>query len=269
MEGWLRDTVPSSLALPLHPSAPMNPVQQKAVNAGIDLSRLPGHIAIIMDGNGRYAKKQGFARLWGHHKGYKTLRGALLDCSDLGVRYLTVYAFSAENWRRPDDEVMGLMQLIEKSTREEIPTMMRNNVRLKVSGRVAELPATLQDAFRLACETTAANTGITFTLAVNYGGRAEIVDAVKKIVASGAPVDEINEDLVAANLYLPDVPEPDMILRTAGEMRWSNFLIYQAAYSELVVTQTTWPEFKQADLFDCILDFQHRLRKFGGLSDES
>ncbi len=245
----------------------MNPVQTKAASVGIDLNRLPTHVAMIMDGNGRYAKKQGFARLWGHHKGYKTLRGALLDCSDLGVKYLTVYAFSAENWRRPDDEVMGLMHLIEKSTREEIPTMMRNNVRLKASGRLHELPPSLQDAFRVACETTASNSGITFTLAVNYGGRAEIVDALKSIVAQGTPPEEITEELVSQHLYLPDVPEPDMILRTAGEMRWSNFLIYQAAYSELVVTETTWPEFKQADLFECILDYQNRLRKFGGLAE--
>ncbi|MBL8059788.1 MAG: di-trans,poly-cis-decaprenylcistransferase [Chthonomonas sp.] len=244
----------------------MNPIQTKAKAAGVNLDRLPVHIGMIMDGNGRFAKAQGFARLWGHHKGYKTLRTALLDCSDLGIRYLTVYAFSSENWRRSDDEVAGLMQLIEKSTRDEVPTMMRNNVRLKVAGRLKELPASLQEAFQFAVETTAANTGITFTLAVNYGGRAEIVDAVRDLIKSGVPADEVDEACLSRKMYLPEVPDPDMILRTAGEMRWSNFLIYQAAYAELVVTDTTWPEFKQEDLFAGVIEYQSRLRKFGGVT---
>lgn len=245
--------------------SPMNPTQQRAVAAGVDLGRLPVHIAMIMDGNGRFATKQGFQRLWGHHKGYKALRGALMDCSELGVKYLTVYAFSAENWRRPGDEVSGLMDLIEKSTRDELPTMMRSNVRMRVAGRLNELPSSLQQAFAHAVETTAANDGIHFTLAVNYGGRAEIVDAVKAIVREGIRPEDIDEEVLAAHLYLPELPEPDLILRTAGELRWSNFLIYQAAYAELVVTDTTWPEFKQQDLFSCLVDYQSRLRKFGGL----
>lgn len=248
------------------PSAP-NKVQQRALAEGVDLERLPNHIAIIMDGNGRFAKKQGLARLWGHRQGYKSLRGALLDANDLGVKVLTVYAFSSENWARPDDEVSGLMQLIERSTREEVRTMMNNNVRMRASGRLKELPASLQDAFRFAEETTAGNTGIQFVLAVNYGGRAEIVDAVKSLVHEGTPAEEITEESISKRLYLPDLPEPDLMIRTAGEMRWSNFLIYQAAYAELVVTQTTWPEFKQDDLIAAIREFQGRTRKFGGLDD--
>jgi len=243
----------------------MNKVQQKAVEFGIDLSRLPVHIGMIMDGNGRFATKQGLARLWGHAQGYKSLRGALMDASDLGVKCLTVYAFSAENWRRPDMEVKGLMELIEKSTRDEVVTMMRNNVRLHIAGRLKELPNSLQEAFSNAMETTKNNTGINFTLAVNYGGRAEIVDAVKKIISKGTPVEEVTEELISQNLYQPELPEPDLIIRTAGEVRWSNFLIYQAAYAELVVTQTTWPEFKQKDFFTAVLEFQNRFRKFGGL----
>ncbi len=242
----------------------MTPFQKKAAEAGVDLGHLPVHIAMIMDGNGRFAKAQGFARLWGHHKGYKTLRTALLDCSDLGVKYLTVYAFSSENWRRSDEEVKGLMQLIEKSTRDEVPTMMRNNVRLKVAGRLRELPPTLQEAFQFAVDATSANTGITFTLAVNYGGRAEIADAVQSILDRG--IQEVDEATLSRHMYLPEIPDPDMILRTAGEMRWSNFLIYQAAYAELVVTETTWPEFKQADLFAAVKEFQTRVRKFGGVA---
>lgn len=240
-----------------------NPVQEAALAAGIDLAALPRHIGMIMDGNGRFAKKQGLARLWGHRQGYKALRTALLDASDLGIEVLTVYAFSSENWARPDDEVAGLMTLIERSTREEIGTMMKNNVQMRIAGRLNELPASLREAFEWAVETTKQNTGIKFCLAVNYGGRAEIVDAVKQLLTEGLTADQVDEDAISARLYQPDLPNPDMILRTAGEMRWSNFLLYQAAYAELVVTQTTWPEFSQPDLFAAVQEFQRRQRKFG------
>lgn len=246
-------------------TAPLNKVQIKAQEFGIDLDRLPQHLAIIMDGNGRYAKKQGFQRLIGHQKGYKSLRGALLDSSDLGIKVLTVYAFSSENWARPDDEVRGLMSLIERSTREEVRTMMTNRVRMRIAGRTSDLPDSLQDAFRYAEETTKDNAGIQFVLAVNYGGRAEIVDAVRRLVREGATEAEITEQAIRDRLYLPDLPDPDLMLRTAGEMRWSNFLIYQAAYAELVVTPTEWPDFRQKDLFEAVLEFQRRTRKFGGL----
>lgn len=244
----------------------LNPVQKAAVEAGVDLERLPRHIGMIMDGNGRFATQKGLARLWGHHQGYKSLRTVLLDCSDLGIECLTVYAFSAENWRRPGEEVAGLMRLIEKSTRDEVRTMMKNQVRLSVMGRIEELPESLQETFRGAVDETAQNTGIRFCLAVNYGGRAEIVDAVKELMASGIEAEDVTEELISANLYCSDFPEPDMILRTAGEMRWSNFMIFQGAYSELVVTETTWPDFGSNDLFKAVVEFQNRTRKFGGLS---
>ena len=159
-------------------------IQVQAQEQGIDLEALPHHLAIIMDGNGRWAKKKGWQRLLGHREGYKALRGALLNSSDLGIKYLTVYAFSAENWRRPSEEVAGLMTLIEKATREELRIMHTNNVRLNFSGRIEELPEGLRDALETGMEMTANNTGIVFTLAVNYGGRAEIVDAVKDLIAA-------------------------------------------------------------------------------------
>ncbi len=233
------------------------------MRAGVDLQALPKHVAIIMDGNGRWAKRKGLGRLLGHREGYKTLRKVLLAASELGVQYLTVYAFSAENWRRPDEEVNGLMKLIEQAARDELRAMHRNNVRIQVAGRIDEVPSGLRQALLQGIETTKANTGITFTLAVNYGGRAEIVDAVKKIVASGASPDEITEEMISGHLYNAEQPEPDLMIRTAGEMRWSNFLIWQSAYCELHVTDVTWPEFGSDDLIEAVKVYQRRVRKFG------
>lgn len=244
----------------------IHPLQQKALSVGIDLERIPTHIAVIMDGNGRFATKKGFMRLWGHHQGYKTLKSVLLDAANLGVQYLTVYAFSAENWRRPKEEVAGLMKLIEEAARRELKDLQANNVRVRVIGRRNELPESLQDAIRDMEETTKSNTGITFTLAINYGGRAEIVDAVSSIIQSGTNSSEVSEELIAKHLYAADIPEPDLMIRTAGELRWSNFLIWQAAYSELFVTQTTWPEFGEDELIQAVLQYQKRVRKFGGLA---
>jgi undecaprenyl diphosphate synthase len=244
---------------------PLKPVQVKAQNLAIELGRLPRHLAIIMDGNGRWAGKKGLGRLLGHREGYKALRRTLLAASDLGIEYLTVYAFSVENWRRPQDEVAGLMKLIEQASRDEIRTMHRNNVRVRVAGRIDEVPAGLRQAVEDGIETTRDNTGITFTLAVNYGGRAEIVDAVRDIVASGRRPEDVTEDLISAHLYNPSHPEPDLMIRTAGEMRWSNFLIWQAAYCELFVTDTTWPEFGEDQLLEAVKTFQRRTRKFGAV----
>lgn len=240
----------------------MNATRQSALAKGIDLDRLPVHVAVIMDGNGRWAKSKGLMRLVGHRQGYKTLKEVLLSASRLGVKYLTVYAFSAENWRRPEDEVGGLMTLIEEAARHELSGLIENNVRARVIGRLSEVPSSLQSALRDLEERTASNTGITFTLAINYGGRAEIVDAVRQVLASGGDVTEAS---ISGALYDPDAPEPDMIVRTAGEMRWSNFLIWQGAYAELVVTQVSWPEFCEETLLDCVLEYQGRTRKFGGL----
>jgi undecaprenyl diphosphate synthase len=235
------------------------------VALGIDLAALPAHLAVIMDGNGRWATRKGLGRLLGHREGYRTLRSVLLDCSELGIRYLTVYAFSAENWRRPEDEVSGLMKLIERAARDELRVMHKNNVRVRVAGRIDELPSGLQEALRDGMVTTKDNSGITFTLAVNYGGRAEVVDAVKRLVAEGVSEAQITEDSISERLYNPDHPEPDLMVRTAGEMRWSNFLLWQSAYTELYVTEVPWPEFGLKQLLDAVRTYQSRTRKFGAV----
>jgi len=242
-----------------------NQVQQRAESLGVSIPHLPAHIAIIMDGNGRWATSQGKMRLEGHAQGYATLKQIVIHANDLGIRYLTVYVFSAENWKRPSEEVNGLMALIEHAARIELDEMHANNVRFATIGRLNEVPAGLQEAMAAGIETTKDNTGITFTLALNYGGRAEIVDAVKKLIAEGNSPDAIDEAAISAALYHPEHPEPDLMIRTAGEMRWSNFLIWQAAYAELVVTQKTWPEFGLDDLLEAVLEYQKRTRKFGAV----
>lgn len=241
----------------------------RAANAGIDLKMLPAHIAIIMDGNGRWAKRKGLARLLGHREGYRVLREVLLNCSELGIRFLTVYAFSAENWRRPEEEVSGLFKLIERAARDELRLMHQNNVRVRVAGRIQEVPTGLRQALLDGVETTKDNTGITFTLAINYGGRAEIVDAIRSIARQGIPPEQITEELVSGFLYNPDHPDPDLMIRTAGEMRWSNFLIWQSAYTELVVTPKTWPEFDADTLIEAVQEYQRRTRKFGAVVENS
>jgi undecaprenyl diphosphate synthase len=244
----------------------LNSVQTNALQQGINLDALPAHIAIIMDGNGRFAQGNGFQRLWGHRQGYKTLKNVLLTAAQLGIKYLTVYAFSAENWRRPEDEVGGLMALIEEAARHELRGLKENNVRAQAIGRLHEVPLGLQEALQEMKEDTQNNTGIVFTLAINYGGRAEILDAIKTIIKDN-PAGEITEESINAALYDPTLPEPDLLIRTAGELRWSNFLIWQAAYSELFVTETTWPEFKEKELLEAVAHYQKRIRKFGGLAD--
>jgi len=244
-----------------------NPTQKKALELGIDLDRLPRHVAIIMDGNGRWAQRKGLGRLIGHREGYKTLRAILLGASELGIKYLTVYAFSSENWRRPKDEVSGLMKLIEKAARDELAVMHRNNVRVCTTGRMDSLPDGLREALQNGRETTKNNSGITFTLAINYGGRAEIVDAVKSILNDGLNAQQVDEDTISSRLYNPDQPEPDLMVRTAGEMRWSNFLIWQSAYAELYVTETPWPEFSVDHLIKAVATYQSRVRKFGAVAD--
>jgi undecaprenyl diphosphate synthase len=240
-------------------------IRAQAHARGIDLAKLPRHVAMIMDGNGRWAKGRGLGRLLGHREGYRTLRGVLLDCSELGIEFLTVYAFSAENWKRPKDEVQGLMALIEQAARDELRVMHQNGVRVNVAGRLDELPDGLRAALADGVETTRENRGITFTLAVNYGGRAEIVDAVRDIVASGTEPEAVDEALISAHLYNPHHPEPDLMIRTAGEMRWSNFLLWQGAYCELYVTEVPWPDFGSKELLDALATYQARVRKFGAV----
>ena len=244
----------------------LNPVQTRAAAAGIDISTLPKHIAIIMDGNGRWAKSKGMMRLLGHREGYVTLKKVLLTAGELGVQCLTVYGFSVENWRRPESEVSGLMKLIEEAARNELNNLVEKNVQARASGRLSELPPTLQAALEDLRTSTKTNTGIVLNLAINYGGRAEVVDALKSAIRDGLAPEDITEDEISARMYSPDLPDPDLLVRTAGEMRWSNFLLWQSAYTELHVTQVTWPEFDEDELFKAVLAYQSRVRKFGGLT---
>lgn len=243
---------------------PRNDVQARAVAQGIRLDALPQHIACIMDGNGRWATARGEHRLVGHQQGYLTLKDVLTTADELGVRYLTVYGFSAENWRRPGEEVNGLMDLIAAAASAELTGLIKNNVRVRISGRLDELPQSTRDNLRALEAETKDNTGITFVLAVNYGGRQEILDAARAVAEAGEPW---TEESISKHLYTPEIPEPDLMVRTAGELRWSNFLIWQAAYAELYVTDSPWPEFGEEELFAAVTQFQRRIRKFGGLAE--
>jgi undecaprenyl diphosphate synthase len=236
----------------------------------LDPNRIPAHVAIIMDGNGRWARARGKDRLFGHWQGYATLKNVVYAADEMGIRYLTVYGFSSENWRRPREEVGGLMELMLSAMRAEIEELMESGIRVRVSGRLHELPEELRDEFQSAIERTKDNTKLTFNLAINYGGRAEIVDAVTTIVEQAARgeirSEDITEDLIARHLYWPDIPDPDLLIRTAGEKRLSNFLLWETAYSEIWITDTLWPDFDRDHLLAALADFQKRTRKFGGLA---
>jgi undecaprenyl diphosphate synthase len=233
----------------------------------IDPERLPAHIAIIMDGNGRWAKQRNMPRVAGHQAGIDPVRNAVETCARLGIQALTLYAFSIENWKRPQGEIETLWRLLRFYLRREIPKLMRNNIRLRAIGRLEGLPPVVQHELRAAVAETSANAGLTVNLAINYGGRAEIVDAVNAILRRG-DVREIDENMLAAELYTAHVPDPDLLIRTSGEMRVSNFLLWQIAYAELYVTDTLWPDFTRADLLNAILDYQKRDRRFGGVKSE-
>ncbi len=235
--------------------------------AKIDLDRLPKHIAIIMDGNGRWAKRRRLPRIAGHRAGIRAVRHAVEASARLGVPFLTLYAFSAENWKRPHTEIKLLMALLREYLKKEIGVLNRQNIRLGVIGRVADLPKAVQVDLDTAIEKTGRNTGLRLTLALNYGARAELVDAVNSLLAQagGNGASPVDESAIARHLYTRDVPDPDLLIRTSGEMRLSNFLLWQVAYSEIWVTETLWPDFRQEDLFQAIIDFQKRERRYGGL----
>jgi len=235
--------------------------------AQIDLDRLPQHIAVIMDGNGRWAKRRRLPRIAGHRAGIRAVRQAVEACARLGVPYLTLYAFSLENWKRPHSEIKLLMALLREYLKKETGELNKQNIRLAVIGRVDELPKPVQADLQVALEKTRGNTGMRLTLALNYGARAELIDAVRALVEQlkrdGAmPIDEAT---FSQYLYTRDVPDPDLLIRTSGELRLSNFLLWQVAYSEIWVTETLWPDFTQKDLFQAIIDFQKRERRYGGL----
>lgn len=237
----------------------------------LDLARLPRHIAVIMDGNGRWAQKRHLPRVAGHRAGTQSARTTIETCARLHVEALTLYAFSVENWRRPKAEIEFLMQLLRDYLRKEMPLLQKNNIRMRFLGRPEELPAAVQKDTREATEETARNTGMVLSIALNYGGRAEIVDAMNAILAERnghAGAQPVTEELLAQHLYTAELPDPDLLIRTSGEMRVSNFLLWQIAYAEIFVTETLWPDFNRARLLEALLDFQKRERRYGGIDSE-
>ena len=224
--------------------------------------RVPNHVAIIMDGNGRWAKKRGLPRTFGHREGAAALRKVITHAAKLGIKYLTVYAFSTENWKRSQEEVSALMFLFKSYIKNEEKNIMKNNIRFMVSGRSENVSSTLLKAIKALEEKSKNNTGLTFNIAFNYGGRAEIVDAVNKIIESG--VEKIDEESFGKYLY-NNLPDPELLIRTSGELRISNFLLWQIAYSEIYITDTLWPDFDEAELEKAIENFNKRDRRFGGV----
>ena len=235
----------------------------------IDRERVPRHIAIIMDGNVRWARHRGLSRIEGHRQGDTSVGEVIEACRDWGVQYLTLYTFSIENWRRSEEEVQALMLLIELVARREVETLDQKDVRIQVMGRLDELPDSLREELARDCERTRNNRGLNLILAINYGGRREIVDAARnlaRLVAEGRlRPEEIDEERFAASFYLPGIPDPDLLIRTGGEMRISNFLLWEAAYSELYVTPVLWPDFRRQHLAEAIREFQRRERRFGAV----
>jgi undecaprenyl diphosphate synthase len=217
-----------------------------------------------MDGNGRWARRRGHPASFGHRAGVRAIKRVLQGCEDLGVKVLSVYAFSTENWSRPRAEVRALMRLFHETMQREIDEMHRRGVRIVVSGRRDELSAKMRQRIDEAMERTAGNQGGVLNVCLNYGGRAEIVDAARKLVEDGLSASQVDEAAITARLYVPDLPEPDLIIRTAGEHRVSNFLLWQSAYSEMLVSDTLWPDFDVVDLKAAIDDYGSRVRKFGG-----
>lgn len=222
---------------------------------------LPRHIAIIMDGNGRWAKKRGFPRILGHRKGAESVREAVKTCGELGIKVLTLYTFSTENWSRPKNEISALMNLLSKLLKKETESLNKNNVLLRVSGKIQMLPEKVQKELKTAIDKLKNNTGLILNLALNYGARQEILDAVNQILNSG--IKSVDEATFKNYLYTASLPDPDLLIRTSGEYRISNFLLYQIAYSELYITPILWPDFRKLELYQAIQDYQKRERRFG------
>jgi len=236
----------------------------------LDLTRLPRHLAVIMDGNGRWAQKRHLPRIAGHRSGTQSARTTIETCARLKIEALTLYAFSVENWRRPQTEIDFLMALLREYLRKEMPLLQKNNIRMRFLGRIDELPAGVQKDVRDAMEKTAGNQGMVLCVALNYGGRAEIVDAMNAILAErngqGA-WSKVTEEQLSRHLYTEGLPDPDLLIRTSGEMRVSNFLLWQIAYAEIFVTETLWPDFNRARLLEALLEFQKRERRYGGIRE--
>jgi undecaprenyl diphosphate synthase len=238
----------------------------------INMEKLPRHIAIIMDGNGRWAEEKGQDRLYGHFHGVESVRNIVEGCAELGIEYLTLYAFSTENWDRPVREVTGLMELLVETIRNEVPTLNKNNIRLHVIGDMSMLPDYAKKALEEALEMTSHNTGLNLVMALSYSSRWELVEAVRKIAhevrLGSLDPEDISQDTVAKFLATSALPDPELMIRTSGEYRISNFLLYQLAYAELYFTTTRWPDFRKEHLYEAILDFQQRERRFGKTSHQ-
>jgi undecaprenyl diphosphate synthase len=227
------------------------------------LARAPQHVGIIMDGNGRWARRRGLPRIAGHRRGTENLREVLPAAVEFGVKILTIYAFSTENWGRPEEEVQGLLSILRHMIDREVPELHREGVRLRHIGRLERIPAKLEQKIQDATELTRNNDRLILNVAFSYGGRAEIVDAIRAIVAEGMSPEEIDGAQVSSHLYTAGQPDPDLIIRTSGEMRLSNFLIWQAAYAEFYTTPTLWPDFNKDELYEALKDFNQRERRFG------
>ncbi|HEU5410765.1 MAG TPA: isoprenyl transferase [Candidatus Acidoferrales bacterium] len=244
--------------------------REAALLEQIDPKRLPEHVAIIMDGNGRWAQKRHLPRIAGHRMGVKVARQVIETCARLKIPALTLYAFSLENWRRPQAEVEFLMRLLREYLKKEMPSIHKNNIRLLIIGRSAQLPDAVQKDIEKAMRLTAQNTGMKLIVALNYGGRAELVDAFNAILdrvrLNGLSAFHADEGTISEHLYTAGLPDPDLLIRTSGEMRVSNFLLWQIAYAELYITEALWPDFSREKLFEALLNFQKRERRYGGLA---
>lgn len=238
----------------------------------VNLKSLPRHIAVVMDGNGRWAQQHGHERTYGHQNAIEAVRSTIEGAGELGIQYLTLYTFSTENWNRPKEEVEMLMTLLVQSIHNELEGLMKNQVRLMMTGRMEDLPEVCRQSMQDAIDQTAGNKGLTLVLALSYSGRAEIIDMVRKIarqtVAGELQLDEISEQTVQQNLYHGDVPDPDIMIRTGGDCRISNFLLWQLAYAELFFVPKMWPDFRKQDLFDIVRAFQTRERRFGKTGEQ-
>ena len=262
---------PSAKTLHVATSHPLGTVtaEEAYVFEKLDLGQLPRHVAVIMDGNGRWAQKRHLPRIAGHKAGTETARTTIETCARLKIEALTLYAFSVENWRRPKTETDFLMQLLREYLRQEMPLIQRNNIRMRFLGRSDDLPEAVQRDTREAEMETAKNTGMVLCVALNYGGRAEIVDAVNEILRenNAKGVHRVTEEELAEKMYTMGLPDPDLLIRTSGEMRVSNFLLWQIAYAEIYVTETLWPDFNRARLLEAFVDFQKRERRYGGIGE--
>jgi undecaprenyl diphosphate synthase len=238
----------------------------EALARQINFDRLPAHVAVIMDGNGRWAAQRHLPRVEGHRAGIEAVRDTVETAARCGIQVLTLYAFSVENWKRPAAEVSTLMGLLKRYLRSELNTLLRNDIRFRPIGRLEELASDIQDELAAAVDRTAGNRGMQFNIALNYGGRAEIVDAARRALAAGVAPEALDEQRFAGFLYTAGQPDPDLLIRTSGEMRVSNYLLWQIAYAEIYVTDTLWPDFRRHHLLEAVLAYQKRERRYGGIS---